>query len=76
MSQNFNENLVKSALNFWRKFGKNFELCISRGFGGLSPPKLAILLKKSKKAMETLFFEIFPKLSKKIWVLEANLIKN
>ena len=65
--QNFNENLVKNAFNFWRKFGKNLEVCISRGFGERSPPKLAILLKKSKKAMETsCFLEIFYKLPKKM----------
>ena len=57
--QNFNENLVKNALNFWRKFGKNLEVCIYM--------ELAILLKKVQKAMETsCFFEIFHKLSKKI----------
>ena len=72
--QNFNEKFVKKCLEFLAKIWENLEVCIYRG---RSPAKLAILLKKVQNSNGNLvFFEIFHKLSKKIWVSEANLNKN
>ena len=44
----FFQIFLRILSNFCRKFGKNLEnleICICRGFGGLSPPTLANLLK-------------------------------
>ena len=71
----FLQNFVKISRIFRENLSTNQNYAVVGGSGGRAPAKLAILLKKSKKAMETVFFEIFPKLSKKIWVSEANLNK-
>ena len=44
--QNFNEDFVKDASNFWRNFGKNLEVCIYRGFVDGAPHEAHDFIKK------------------------------
>ena len=55
---NFTENCVKNVSNFWRKFGKNLEVFIYRGF--------AFGARDFIKNGNIVFLEILHKLSKKI----------